>query len=155
MNTHMSMYRTAVIALLAFTTFAPRAASQSAPPARGFELAAISPDGKRVAWIGPPNDDAGAASGLYVRDLENSAASPVRINRGELASTAVSEAAWSADSRMLAFLCAVTPGQSQVCVASADGQSMRNGDHAGAEELAALKTRRAAEAELWHGQEVQ
>jgi lysozyme len=28
-------------------------------------------------------------------------------------------------------------------------------DHAGAEELAALKTRRAAEAELWHGQEVQ
>ena len=128
MNTHMSMCRTALIALLAFATFTPRAASQSAPAARGFGLAAISPDGKRVAWIGPPNDGAGAASqgsGLYVQDLENSAASAVRINQGELAGTTVSEAAWSADSRMLAFLCAVTPGQPQVYVAGADGQSMR------------------------------
>ena len=53
------------------------------------------------------------------------AAGPVRINQGELANAVVSEAAWSADGRMLAFLCAAPPGQRQVYVASADGQSVR------------------------------
>src|SRR5215471_21550325 len=65
-----------------------------------FDQAAISPDGKRVAWIGPAgppnaNDDAGVATsvGLYVKDLEDPAGGPIRINSGELTDAAVSDAA--------------------------------------------------------------
>jgi len=81
-----------------------------------------------VAWIGPAlNADGTPAEGdgLYVQELEKSGASPVRINASDLAKSDVAEVVWSADSRMLAFLCASASGQSQVCVAGADGQSAR------------------------------
>jgi dipeptidyl aminopeptidase/acylaminoacyl peptidase len=129
------LFQSVVVFLVLFTVDSTARAASAAETARKFDQAAISPDGKRVAWIGPGgmaasanSNDAGAAtqgSGLYVEDLEKPAASPMRINRGDLANATVSEAAWSADSRMLAFLCADAPGQSQVCVAGADGQSAR------------------------------
>jgi len=103
-------------------------ASAAPATARRFDQTAISPDGKRVAWIGPAlNADGTPAEGdgLYVQELEKSGASPVRINASDLAKSDVAEVVWSADSRMLAFLCASASGQSQVCVAGADGQSAR------------------------------
>lgn len=96
------------------------------PAVRPFAEAAISPDGKYVAWIGPAGGASGSEDdGLYVLDLEKSGATPLRINSGEFAKAATEGVAWSADSRMLVFLCEATPGQSQVCVASADGKSIK------------------------------
>lgn len=103
-------------------------ASAAPATARRFDQAAISPNGKRVAWIGPADDATGPAAsgdGLYVRDLERAGASPVRINAGDLTKSDVADVAWSADSRMLAFLCATASGQWQLCIAGADGQSAR------------------------------
>jgi len=96
--------------------------------AHRFEQAAISPDGKRVAWIGLAVSAGGASAagdGLYVQELGKSGASPVRINQGDLAKSDVAAVAWSADNRMLAFLCETASGQWQVCIAGTDGQSVR------------------------------
>ncbi|MGB9071392.1 MAG: S9 family peptidase [Terriglobales bacterium] len=130
---NLFLFKFVVVFLILFAIGATVDAALAAETARKFDQAAISPDGKRVAWIGPAgpansHDDTGAAIrgfGLYVEGLEDSVAGPVRINQGELANAVVSEAAWSADSRMLTFLCAASPGQRQVYVASADGQSVR------------------------------
>ena len=101
-------------------------ATSAAAAIQRFDQVAISPDGKRVAWIGPADGSPEpAASGLYVQDLENAGARPLRINQGDLAASAVDSVVWSPDSRMLAFLCEATSGKSQVYVASADGRSVR------------------------------
>src|SRR3954463_782383 len=83
-----------------------------------FDQAAISPDGKRVAWIGAADSTNTGAniSGLYLQDLDTAGATPIRINTGSLAKTSIEGVAWSSDSRMLAFLCEVSE-QMQVCVA--------------------------------------
>lgn len=103
------------------------AAAVDAPALRPFTETAISPDGKHVAWIGPstPSGSDKNNDGLYVLDLEKSGATPLRINSGDFSKAATEGAAWSPDSRMLTFLCEMAPGQSQVCIAGADGQSIR------------------------------
>jgi len=111
-----------------FSAIPSSAADASGTNVRRFDQAVISPDGKRVAWIGLADTPAGSTAstdGLYVQDLEKSNALPVRINAGDFAKATAEGVAWSPDSRMLAFLCETAPGQSQVCVASADGQSAR------------------------------
>ena len=100
-------------------------ATAAEPKVRNFTQAAISPDGKRVAWIGPadsPSAQEASANGLYVQDLDKPGASPLRINTGDFAKAATEGVAWSADNRMLTFLCEAALEQSQVCVASTDGK---------------------------------
>jgi len=108
--------------------FSASAAAAPAPAARLFSETAISPDGKRVAWIGPVDGSAAtdtSTDNLYVQDLEKAGATPTRINTKDFAKAATEGVAWSPDSRMLTFLCETAPAQSQVCVAAADGQSIR------------------------------
>ncbi len=94
--------------------------------ARRFNQVAISPDGRRVAWIGPAaSENSKDADGLYVQDLQQSGSTPVRI--GDLAASDLADIAWAPDSRTLAFLC-TTGGQAQVCIAPIDGQPKRLSD---------------------------
>src|SRR5947209_7671357 len=76
-----------------------------------FDQAAISPDGKRVAWIGAADSTSTGTniSGLYVQnlgkaDLDKADATPIRINTGSFAKASIEGVAWSSDSRTLAFL---------------------------------------------------
>src|SRR5471032_2589628 len=80
---------------------------------RAFHDTAISPDGKRVAWV----EDVSAADGttaIYVRDLPSG--NPRRITGGDGVKAFQEEGiAWSPDSESLAFLSdATTPHQLQV-----------------------------------------
>lgn len=97
--------------------------------ARGFQQAAISPDGKKVAWVEKLAGKSGTETGnsaIYVSNVgstgapEQITASTPGIARAE---TCV---AWSPDSKNLAFLSdALKPGQLQLYVVSAEGGAAR------------------------------
>ena len=97
--------------------------------AHTFEQAAISPDGKRVAWVERLQGKDGAPTGktaLYVSDVKENAA-PRRVTLG-IATSAHSEGsvAWSPDSQRIAFLSDVArAGQLQLYVADAAGGAAR------------------------------
>lgn len=92
--------------------------------AKTFDQAAISPDGKQVAWVERLVDNNGVpngASAIYVTDI-NSAKTPHRITAAESGFAAEDRIAWSPDSRQLAFLSdAGSSGQEQLYVASVAG----------------------------------
>jgi dipeptidyl aminopeptidase/acylaminoacyl peptidase len=124
--------RTVIAITFAFLMLPPLVLAQPASPARAkaaaspmggvintlfgaktFDQAAISPDGKQVAWVeitkGGPVIFVSAVGG----------GTPRRITAGGRSESAV---AWSPDSRQIAFLAdAATPGQPQVYVAPAAG----------------------------------
>jgi dipeptidyl aminopeptidase/acylaminoacyl peptidase len=121
-----------ILLLFLFLAAALSANASAQSEAQHFDQVAIAPDGKHVAWIGPadgPSTEAGErtvlGNGLYVLDLESPNNLPVKINQAELANAAVSEIAWSGDSRALAFLGRTSGGQAQVYIAGADGQNLR------------------------------
>jgi dipeptidyl aminopeptidase/acylaminoacyl peptidase len=92
---------------------------------RRFEQAAISPDGKRVAWVETLIGKDGAPSGntaIYISGLE-SKSPPKRLKAGVGAGDhEESNVAWSPDSKRVAFLSdAVKAGQRQLYVAQASG----------------------------------
>src|SRR6516162_2071425 len=93
--------------------------------AQTYQQVAISPDGKKVAWVETQIDKNGARTGnqdLYVVEYEQSQ-KPQRVTAGE--STAhfnEKDLAWSPDSRQLAFLPdAAKKGQLQLYVMKAEG----------------------------------
>src|SRR5438309_97833 len=93
--------------------------------AHTFEKTAISPDGKKLAWVESLVGKDGAPDGntaIYLADRESSptpkritaASSPIPRTEGSVT--------WSADSKQIAFLSdAVKPGQLQLYVASISG----------------------------------
>jgi dipeptidyl aminopeptidase/acylaminoacyl peptidase len=93
--------------------------------ARTFEQTAISPDGKKVAWVETLVGKDGAPTGntaISLADREGDAApkritaAPTNIARAE------GSVAWSPDSKSLAFLSdAIKPGQLQLYVVPAAG----------------------------------
>jgi dipeptidyl aminopeptidase/acylaminoacyl peptidase len=92
---------------------------------RRFKQAAISPDGKKIAWVETLAGKDGAPDGntaIYVADREPSAA-PKRITAATLnLARAEGNLDWSPDSKQLAFLSdAVKPGQRQLYVLNASG----------------------------------
>jgi dipeptidyl aminopeptidase/acylaminoacyl peptidase len=94
---------------------------------RPFQQAAISPDGKRVAWVESSAEEGAepsTGSAIYVSEL-NSANKAKRISAGN-GGTSYEEhdVAWSADSKRLVFLSdATSKGQLQVfSVEIADGK---------------------------------
>jgi dipeptidyl aminopeptidase/acylaminoacyl peptidase len=98
---------------------------QSLFKAQHFDQAAISPDGKRVAWVELRGDEDGAPTGkqdIFVQDIP-SATVPMRVTAG--APTAhfnEGNIAWSPDSKQIAFISdAVKSGQPQLYVTSASG----------------------------------
>src|SRR5712692_301260 len=93
--------------------------------ARTFEQAAISPDGKKLAWVETLVGKDGALDGnsaIYVTDRDASAA-PKRITvAAGAAPRAEGSVAWSPDSKRIAFLSdAAKPGQLQLYAVSAAG----------------------------------
>src|SRR5215470_4641611 len=112
-------------------TFAASALALAQKEAHHFDQVSISPDGKRIAWIGPADGPAGDSGerailgrGLYVRDLDVLNGAPLKINQKDLANADLSGMTWSRDSHMLAFL-AGSSGQLQIYVAGADGLGLR------------------------------
>jgi dipeptidyl aminopeptidase/acylaminoacyl peptidase len=93
--------------------------------ANHFAQAAISPDGKRVAWVEKLRDKNGADSGnsaILVTDI-NGKAPAQKISASSGAARAESDVAWAPDSRRFVFLSdAAKPGQSQLYLQSAPGQ---------------------------------
>jgi dipeptidyl aminopeptidase/acylaminoacyl peptidase len=90
-----------------------------------FEQAAISPDGKKVAWVETLVGKDGAPNGktsIYVADREGTAPSKRISATAGVATYAEGSVAWSPDSKQIAFLSdAVKAGQSQLYVISASG----------------------------------
>ena len=92
-----------------------------------FEQAAISPDGKQVAWVETLVGKDGAPSGnsaIYVADAQ-SKTQPHRITANSTASAKDHQdgnVAWSPDSKHLAFLSdAAKSGQQQLYIIGAAG----------------------------------
>jgi dipeptidyl aminopeptidase/acylaminoacyl peptidase len=108
---------------------AARETKQSLFKAQHFEQAAISPDGKRVAWVETRTDEEGAPTGkqdIFVQDL-SAAGKPLRVTAGAPA-VQVNEGnvAWSADSKRIAFTSdAAKSGQPQLYVTSTSGGPAR------------------------------
>ncbi len=93
--------------------------------AHTFEQAAISPDGKKLAWVETLIGKDGAPAGntaIYVVDRDSSAA-PKRVTAAPLnAARAEGSVAWSPDSKQIAFLSdAAKPGQLQLYFVNAAG----------------------------------
>ena len=96
---------------------------------RRFEQAAISPDGKKIAWVETLVGKDSAPNGntaIYITDRETSAA-PKRITAAARnLARAEGSLDWSPDSKELAFLSdAVKPGQLQLYVLSLPGGPAR------------------------------
>src|SRR5713226_267413 len=93
--------------------------------AHTFEQAAISPDGKKLAWVETLIGKDGAPAGntaIYVLDRDSSTA-PKRVTATALnVARAEGNVAWSPDSKQIAFLSdAAKPGQLQLYAVSAAG----------------------------------
>jgi len=92
--------------------------------ASGFAQAAVSPDGKKVAWVEELHDKNGAESGnsaILATTIDGK--TPARKITAASAPRAESDIAWSPDSRRIAFISdALKPGQSQLYLEGAPGQ---------------------------------
>src|ERR1041385_8140394 len=80
--------------------------------AKSFAQTAISPDGKRVAWV---ENVAAGKSAIYVAEVSG-ASKPHRITAGKAGSLHAEDSiAWSPDSKEIAFLSdALKAGQQQL-----------------------------------------
>jgi dipeptidyl aminopeptidase/acylaminoacyl peptidase len=100
---------------------------------RAFAQAAISPDGKRVAWVeslsGPGNTPS-SNSAIYIAATD-SAAVAQRITAGDgKAAREEHDVAWSADNQRIAFLSdAGSPGQLQLFIVAANGGAPKQLTH--------------------------
>ena len=95
---------------------------------RQFEQVAISPDGKKVAWVESSPGKNGVDTGnraVYVASLDGKTP-PRRVRAGTSASGEEGSISWSPDSHAIAFLSdAISSGQRQLYVASANGGAAR------------------------------
>ena len=96
--------------------------------AHGFSQVALSPDGKKVAWVESLRDGSGADAGnsaIFVTSIDGKA--PARkITASSGAPRAEGDIAWFPDSRRIAFLSdALKPGQKQLYLEGASGQPVK------------------------------
>src|SRR5215471_13817335 len=104
---------------------ARQSARQNPFAAQHFEQAAISPDGRRVAWVEVRADEEGSPTGkedIFVADASESS-KPTRLTAG-VPSSHYDEGgvAWSPDSKRIAFFSdAAKQGQLQLYVSSLGG----------------------------------
>jgi dipeptidyl aminopeptidase/acylaminoacyl peptidase len=93
--------------------------------ASSFGQVAVSPDGKKLAWVEKLHDKNGLATGnsaIFATTADGKAA-VLRIAASSAAPRAESDIAWAPDSRRVAFLSdAEKPGQLQLYLAGAAGQ---------------------------------
>ncbi|HZW30632.1 MAG TPA: S9 family peptidase [Isosphaeraceae bacterium] len=108
----------------------PRPGNEGPARVHNYRETAISPDGRRVAWVEVFDGTGGPSSGssrIVVADLAEGGGRPRRITAGAgPAGRAEHSIAWSPDGGRLAFLSDHDqPGQLQVYVAAADGGEAR------------------------------
>jgi dipeptidyl aminopeptidase/acylaminoacyl peptidase len=101
------------------------ATKQNLFKAQHFDQAAISPDGKRVAWVETRADEDGAPTGkqdIFVQEV-SAAGNPIRVTAGTpTGHFNDGNIAWSPDSKQIAFISdAGKSGQQQLYVTSANG----------------------------------
>ena len=89
---------------------------------------AISPDGRRLAWVEMQHNPDGKPSldsGVYVANVPPAASKPLRVT-ARIPAGSYADVSWSPDSRQLAFLAdAGGAGQYQVYIANAAGGANR------------------------------
>jgi dipeptidyl aminopeptidase/acylaminoacyl peptidase len=92
-----------------------------------FHEVVVSPDGHRVAWVGPPERGGASASAVYVADLREPDARPRRVTAGDGGTSHHEHGiAWSPDGKRLAFLSdKARAGQPQLYVAPVAGGEAR------------------------------
>jgi dipeptidyl aminopeptidase/acylaminoacyl peptidase len=100
---------------------------------RAFQQAAISPDGKHVAWVDSlsgPQDLPSSNSAIYLAEV-HAPSNAKRITAGDgKAAHEEHDFAWSADSRHIAFLSdAGSPGQLQLFAADVNGGATKQVTH--------------------------
>jgi len=107
-------------------------AGAQSPHVRRFVHLVASPDGKRIAWIGPPSRTATTAGNAVVlADPTPSGATSIVPLPGADAASA-SELAWSPDSHSLAILATAAGKRALYIVGSAGGNARRVATIAGA-----------------------
>ena len=106
------------------TSSAPATQAVRENPRKQFEQAAISPDGKRVAWVETRSYERGSPTGkqdIFVADVSRNG-KPLRVTAG-VASRHYDEGgvAWSPDSKRVAFFSDAGKGQLQLYVSALNG----------------------------------
>lgn len=121
------------IAVATILLFAPLQATTQGTPVRRFVHLQMSPDGRRLAWIGPPSRTrTGAIDAVVLADPSSSGAMSIVPLPGAKPGSA-SELVWSPDSRQLAILATNDNGTPVLyIVASAGGAARRIGTIRGA-----------------------
>ena len=113
-----------VVLLAVFAT----SQESTSPAVRNFRQAAISPDGKRVAWVEDSVNGSGEVSGsaIYVSDMRGNSKHHVTANNNEASAASEDSVAWAPDSKRLVFLSdGGNTSQSELYIADADGGSAR------------------------------
>ncbi len=92
---------------------------------RAFQQAAISPDGKQVAWVQSERHEARRGTAIFVVDLA-APTRPRRISAVPNGNASDGQVAWSPDSKQIAFLSdGGSGGQQQLYVAPVSGGNAR------------------------------
>ncbi len=114
----MTLRRFCVVAVFAMSQ---TATAQVSPAVRRFVHVAISPDGHRIGWIGPPSRSRTAAvNGVVLADvLQPGLTNIVPLPSGDAGSAA--ELAWSPDGRQVAILATTNSGTPALYVVGAGG----------------------------------
>ena len=95
--------------------------------ASSFDQTALSPDGKKAAWVEKIREKEGVESGnsaIFVTTVDGKA--PVRKITAAVSPRAESDIAWAPDSRRIAFISdAFNPGQSQLYIEESAGHAAK------------------------------
>jgi dipeptidyl aminopeptidase/acylaminoacyl peptidase len=112
--------------IVAGSLFASTLSAQTTPPVRRFVHVGMSPDGRRVAWIGPPSRTrTNAGNAVVLADVNPSGVMNIVPLTGADPSSAT-ELAWSADSKQLAIIATTNGGTPALyVVGSAGGNAKR------------------------------
>jgi dipeptidyl aminopeptidase/acylaminoacyl peptidase len=111
--------------LVALLTVAPGARPQAAATTRRFTAVALSPDGRRLAWVGAAGGrEAGATSGVVIA-AKSAAWAPVAVALPGADNASASEVAWSPDGGELAVRATTRHGSPALYVVRPDGGNAR------------------------------
>jgi dipeptidyl aminopeptidase/acylaminoacyl peptidase len=118
--TNFASTRSLRFSFCASLAVASLAAAQGNASAKPFAHVAISPDGKRLAWVGP--SQSAGSSGVSVADLTVPSPTPSAVAITGADEGSESEVVWSPDSKRLAILASANHGAPAIFV-STDGST--------------------------------